>query len=280
MVPTNIDDRIARTAAAYRSCNVCERRCGVDRFTAAGAAEGYCGLGAGGRIFEEVLHFGEEHELIPSHAVYLTGCNFRCVFCMTGDFIVPEGVSRGVALEPAAFAALVARRRAEGATNVNFLGGEPSVNLLAILEGLRACPADTRVVWNTNMYFTEEQAEILRGVVDVYLADWKYGNDACALRYSAAPRYLEVIRRNLRFALDTAEVIVRYLVMPGHNDCCLRPIARMMRDEFRGARLSITDPYVPLFRATRVPGMDRPSTREEAREARAIAAEHGLEVIE
>lgn len=279
MVPADIDDRIARTRAAYRACQLCERRCGDDRSRPAAERTNYCGLGAGARMFNELLHFGEEIELIPSHAVYLTGCNFRCVFCMTGDFIVPEGLEKGVPLEPAAFARLVARRRAEGATNVNFLGGEPSVNLLAILEALRACPPDTRVVWNSNMYFTEEQAALLRGVVDVYLADWKYGNDACALRYSAAPRYLEVIRRNLRHAVDTARAIVRYLVMPGHNACCLEPIARTMAAEFPGVPLSITDPYVPLFRAPRVKGMDRPSTREEAAEARDLAAAHGVEVV-
>ncbi len=226
------------------------------------------------------MHFGEEHELIPSHAVYLTGCNFRCVFCMTGDFIVPEGLAKGAPLEPAAFARLVARRRAEGATNVNFLGGEPSVNLLGILEALAACPPDTRVVWNSNMYFSEEQAELLRGVVDVWLADWKYGNDACAQKFSAAPRYLEAVRRNLRFAVASgARTIVRYLVMPGHNRCCFEPIAREMAADFPGVPLSILDPYVPLFRAPRVRGMDRASTREEGEEAREIAGAAGVEVI-
>jgi putative pyruvate formate lyase activating enzyme len=280
MVPADIDERIARAREAYRACNLCERLCGADRFAPQSERSNYCGLGAGARVFNELLHFGEELELIPSHAVYLTGCNFRCVFCMTGDHIVPEGLEKGVPLEPASFARLVARRRAEGATNVNFLGGEPSVNLLAVLEALRACPADTRVVWNSNMYFSEAQAALLEGVVDVYLADWKYGNDACALKYSAAPRYLEVVRRNLRFAAATARTIVRYLVMPGHNACCFEPIARAMRDELPGVPLSITDPYVPLFRAPRVPGMDRPSTREEALEARAIAARHGLALAE
>ncbi|HVY61944.1 MAG TPA: radical SAM protein [Planctomycetota bacterium] len=280
MVPEDIDERIARAGAAYRACNLCERRCGDDRLAPAAERKNYCGLGAGARIFNELLHFGEELELIPSHAVYLTGCNFRCVFCMTGDHIVPEGLEKGAPLEPASFARLVARRRAEGATNVNFLGGEPSVNLLAILEALRACPRDTRVVWNSNMYFSEEQAALLRGVVDVYLADWKYGDDACALKLSAAPRYLEVVRRNLRFARESARLIVRYLVMPGHNACCLRPIARMMAEELPGVPLSILDPYVPLFRAPRVKGMDRGSTRDEAVEARAIAREHRLEIAE
>ena len=47
-----------------------------------------------------------------------------------------------------------------------------------------------------------------------------------------------------------------------------------------GVPLSVLDPYVPLFRAPKVPGMDRASTRAEADEVRAIAREHGLEVVE
>lgn len=277
MVPPDIDRRIEAARGHARACDLCERRCGVDRLS---GERGYCGLGAGARVFNELLHFGEELELIPSHAVYLTGCNFRCVFCMTGDFILKENVGRrGAALEPQAFAAVVARRRAEGATNLNFLGGEPSVNLLAILELLRECPADTRVVWNSNMYFSEAQAELLRGVVDVYLADWKYGNDGCAMRLSGAPRYLEILARNLRFAIESADAIVRYLVMPGHNECCFEPLAARLARDFPGVRVSILDPYLPLFRAGRLPGMDRASTTEEAEEARGIARRNDLRVV-
>ena len=223
MVPDDIQDRIRGGArAAYAACTLCERRCGANRLASTPDPNSYCGLGAGAHIFNELLHFGEEHGH-PVARRLPTGCNFRCVFCMTGNDIVPEGLRKGVPLDPAAFGRLHARRRAEGATNLNFLGGEPSVNLLAILEALARCPRDTTVVWNSNMYFSEEQADLLRGVVDVFLADWKYGNDACALKLSAAPRYLEIIRRNLAFARSCARVIVRYLVMPGHNDCCLRP---------------------------------------------------------
>jgi putative pyruvate formate lyase activating enzyme len=277
MVPADIDARIARARAHARACDLCERLCRVDRLA---GERGYCGLGAGARVFDELLHFGEELELIPSHAIYLTGCNFRCVFCMTGEFVVTENVDRrGVPLVPSAFARVVARRRREGATNLNFLGGEPSVNLLAILELLRECPPDTRVVWNSNMYFSEAQAELLRGVVDLYLADWKYGNDACAMRLSAAPRYMEVLARNVRFAAESADVIVRYLVMPGHNACCFRPLAERLGRDFPGVRLSILDPYLPLHRAGRVPGMDRSSSPAEADEVREIAARAGIRVI-
>jgi putative pyruvate formate lyase activating enzyme len=278
MVPADIDDRIARARALMQSCGLCERRCGVDRLA---GERGDCGLGAGARVFQELLHFGEELELVPSHAVYLTGCSFRCVFCMTGDFVLKRSVQeKGVPLEPEAFSQVVRRRRAEGATNLNILGGEPSVNLLAILELLRFCPPDTRLVWNSNMFYTQAQAELLDGVVDVYLGDWKFGADACAQKLAGVRDYLAIIRRNFaRAHASGARVIVRHLVMPGHVDCCTEPVLAMMREGLPGVPMSLLDPYVPLFRAHRVEGMDRQSTPDEARRARALAESYEVEVV-
>lgn len=278
MVPADIDARIARARACMRACTLCERRCGVDRM----AGEiGDCGLGPEARVVHELLHFGEELELIPSHAVYLTGCSFRCIFCMTGEMVQKRNVRRlGTVLEPRRFAERVRQRQREGATNLNLLGGEPSVNLLAILELLRECPAETRVVWNSNMYYSAEQAELLDGVVDVYLGDWKFGNDACARRLAGLQRYTEVVQRNFVRARDSgARTIVRHLVMPGHIECCTEPVLQRMREQLPGVPLSLLDPYVPLFRAPRVPGMDRQSSPEEAQRARVLAERYKIEVI-
>jgi putative pyruvate formate lyase activating enzyme len=74
-------------------------------------------------------------------------------------------------------------------------------------------------------------------------------------------------------------VVVRYLVMPGHNDCCFRPIAQALANDFPGVPLSILDPYIPLFRAHKVKGMDRASTSEEAEQVREIARELNIEMV-
>ncbi|MHC4392181.1 MAG: radical SAM protein [Planctomycetota bacterium] len=277
MVPSDLAKRIERVEALYESCQLCERRCEVNRLE---GERGYCGLGKDAHVFNELLHFGEELELIPSHAVYVTGCNFRCVFCMTGKYILKPNVeTHGTRLDPKAFAEVVRERVREGATNLNFLGGEPSVNTLAILKLLEQGPKDLPVVWNTNMYMTTEQLEVLDGVVDVYLADWKYGSDACALKLSNAPDYMRILRRNMGIANKQTRVVVRYLVMPGHNDCCFRPIAQALANDFPGVPLSILDPYIPLFRAHKVKGMDRASTSEEAEQVREIARELNIEMV-
>ena len=61
-----------------------------------------------------------------------------------------------------------------------------------MLEFLRVAPADFAlpVGWNTHGYDSVEAIELLHGVVDVYIPDVKYGNDACAERLSGAPGYV------------------------------------------------------------------------------------------
>jgi putative pyruvate formate lyase activating enzyme len=277
MVPADMAARIEHAREIARRCHLCERRCGVDRLA---GERGYNGLGARSFVFYEGLHFGEEIDLVPSHIIYLTGCNLRCVYCVVGEQILRANVERGVPVDPPALARTVARRRAEGARNVNFCGGEPTVNLVPILETLALCAPDTRVVWNSNFYHTDEVAAVLDGVVDVWLADWKYGNDACARRLSVVPRYGEVLERNVRRALaGGARVIVRYLVLPGHTDCCFEPIARWLGEHAPAAEVSVLDQYTPFFRAAKVRGLERPGSSAEADDVRRRAERHGLRLV-
>ena len=74
---------------------------------------------------------------------------------------------------------------------------------------IREISVNTPVVWNSNMYHSPEIAEILEGVVDVYLGDFKYGNDVCAQKYSKIKNYLEIVQSNFEFAYKTAEILLR-----------------------------------------------------------------------
>ncbi len=176
--PQHLKAALQWAQAAYQSCDVCAARCGVDRTN---GPAGVCGLGEDARIYKEYLHFGEEAALVPSHTIFMTGCNFRCVFC-SDDRFVRRPLDFGTVVPPEALAVRIAQRRSEGATNVNFVGGVPDVNVLYILRTLQHCPPDTHVVWNTNLWSTTEALSHLEGVVGTWLVDYKFGNDRCALK--------------------------------------------------------------------------------------------------
>ncbi len=266
--PQRLRDALVWTRERYRACDVCAVRCGVDRLS---GALGPCGVGVGGRVYKEYLHLGEERCLLPSHTVYLTGCNFRCVFC-SDDRQVREPLAHGAPLPPAALARRIARRRAEGARNVNFVGGLPDVNLLYVLETLALCRPDTHVVWNTNLWTTPEVVGRLTGVVGTWLVDHKFGSDRCALKLSGARDYLATLEPLLALVARSGQLVVRHLLMPGHLSCCTEPVLTWLAAHHPNVPVNLMTGYHPFHLAGRAGPLGRVPTSDERRAAVALLA--------
>jgi putative pyruvate formate lyase activating enzyme len=270
------DLRMRREAAAamLRNCRLCPRACGVDRTR---GESGYCGLGSGARCFREILHYGVELELAPAHAVYLTGCNMRCVFCTAWYWNATPAAA--APFDAPAMVQRVERRLGEGARTLLFVGGEPTVSLAAVLDLLARLPHVPRVALDSNMYASSGVMDLLAGVVDVYVADLKFGNDRCATELADTPRYCEVVTGNLLLAQEAGAVIVRHLLLPGHFECCLRPIIEWMRDSLAAPRLSLRGEYMPPERkAEGAPG--RYVTADEHRRAADAARDMDIELVD
>jgi putative pyruvate formate lyase activating enzyme len=222
------------------SCALCPRDCRVDR---TGGETGFCGLTASARCFREALYYHEESELVPSHMLFLSGCNLRCEFCLVSEW--NEAPEEAPEMDLPKMRRRILDRLRAGARTLNFLGGEPSVSLCGLLDLIAPIRSKLRVVWNSNMYFSEEAARLLDGVVDVYLADFKCGNPTCAKKMLGVGDYLETVQRNLLFAERTADLIVRHLVLPGHSKCCREPVLRWLKENMPEVKLSLRGEYMP-----------------------------------
>lgn len=258
------------------SCWFCERRCGVNRRE---GEKGFCGVGAIPRVASEFMHMGEEAPLVPSYTIFFAGCTFKCQFCQNWD--ISQDPNSGAEVTSRELARLVERGKEEGARNVNWVGGNPDPNLHAILEALRECEANLSSVWNSNMYYSSEAAELLRGTQDIYLTDFKWYDDACARKYSKVDRYLEVVSRNHLTSFGDAELIIRHLVMPGHLQCCTRPILHWIAKNLGPhVRVNVMDQYRPCYLASKYPEINRPLTGSEYEQALRFAREAGLQNLE
>ena len=54
---------------------------------------------------------------------------------------------------------------------------------------MAGCPDLPPIVWKSDFHGTREAFALLDGVVDVYLADFKFGNDSCARRIAGVENY-------------------------------------------------------------------------------------------
>lgn len=269
-------DRARAARAHYGRCMLCEHRCGANRLA---GETGPCKAGAVPRVFRHRVEYGEELDLVPSHLFYLSGCDLRCAFCIAGANAFDP--TRGRELTSEFFNEAVAWGRAQGARNVQWVGGEPTIHLPHLLDVMSRCNELPPVVWKSDFHCTPEALALLDGVADVYVADFKFGNDACAKQLAGVTDYLRIVTRNLSLATrQHARLIVRHLLLPGHYECCFVPVARWMRENLPEIEFSLRDGYLPAWRAQRIPGLDRPNSSADAIAAREFVERIGLRVIE
>jgi putative pyruvate formate lyase activating enzyme len=275
-----VDLKAALGARMLRDCRLCERACGKNR---AQGDVGHCGV-LSARVCSDFLHMGEEPDLTPSYTIFFAGCTFNCVFCQNWDISThPEA---GLEISPADMARKIElRETADGrrygrARNVNWVGGEPTSNLPYILEVLNACEANLPQVWNSNMYMSLEAMALLNGIVDVYLTDFKYGNDKCASRLSNAPHYMKVVERNHLLARANGEMIIRHLVLPEHVECCTRPALTWIAENLVDVKVNVMAQYRPEYRARDFPEIAHPLAMRDHDAALGIAEKLGLELCD
>lgn len=238
-------------------CELCPRKCGVDRST----ARGYCRMGEHIVAARAMLHYWEEPCISGergSGAVFFSGCVLGCVYCQNYD-ISTRG--KGIEITEERLSEIFLELQEQGALNINLVNPThfvPQIKraILAAKERGLSVP----IVYNTGGYERVETLRTLEGLVDIYLPDVKYYDNDLAKRLSNAPNYFdtamsavaEMVRQTGKPQFDsTGErllkgTIVRHLVIP---DCYKDSIEVIKRvgDRFGGEILfSLMSQYTPL----------------------------------
>ena len=221
-----LERRVERALSLLESCTACPRNCRVNRLAGKFAV---CKTGRYAIVSSYNAHHGEEDCLrgwIGSGTIFFSGCNLRCVFCQNFDL---SWQLRGTAAPPERLARMMLELQADGCHNINFVTPEHVVPQivealpLAIERGLRL-----PIVYNTSAYDSMESLELMDGIVDIYMPDFKYWDSEMARKYSKAPDYPDVARRTIKemyrqvgdlvmdeHGLAKRGVLIRHLVMPG-----------------------------------------------------------------
>jgi putative pyruvate formate lyase activating enzyme len=258
-----------------KCCMLCEHRCGVDL---SNGCVGFCRAGIQARVFRHRVEFSEEIELTPSHLFYLSGCDLKCNFCIGGDAAIDPNY--GDLLTGEFLQEALAWGRHLGPRNLQWVGGEPTIHLPAVLDAMSYCAELPPVVWKSNFHATPEVFEMLDGIVAVYVADFKFGNDLCAGRIAGISDYTAIVSRNLLIAANQADLIIRHLLLPGHFDCCYGRIVQWIKSNMPGVKFSIRDGYLPCGKTGRLKELDALIDPITSRRARDLALEAGLNVVE
>jgi len=163
------------------------------------------------------------------------------------------------------------------ALNVNWVGGDPTPAIPYIMEVLGELEGDGRPqVFNSNMYLSREAMDLLEGVVDVFLTDFKYGNNECGEKLSEVSDYFDVVSRSHILAGRKGELLIRHLVLPGHVECCSKPVLKWISENTPDALVNVMNQYHPAYQAYQVEGLDRCLDVNEYRQVKDYAGRLGL----
>ncbi len=267
-------ERAVAARAMLANCHLCAHRCGVNRLV---TTDGVCRAGADTRFFSAQVEVSDELELIPTFAIALSGCDLRCAFCITGAS--SWNAKGGEELDASQIAEQAVRALDDGARTIMVLGGEPTIHLHPALELVAALPDSARLVWKTNAHGSCEARDLLDGMFNVWLADFKFGNDDCGFRLARVSDYGRIVRENLLWANAHSELIVRHLLMPGHVDCCWRPVAEWLVKNLPDVKVNLRSGFWPAWHSSRHHELRGTVSTAESEQAWAIARDCGLNLI-
>jgi putative pyruvate formate lyase activating enzyme len=267
-------------------CTLCPRECGADRSLEAG----FCNSTNTAVVNLSQLHLWEEPVLsgtAGSGAIFFSNCSMRCVYCQ--NHLISQG-GRGPPRSIQDLCAMMIGLQEMGAHNVNLVtAGHYVTQAVSSLRMAREQGLCIPVVWNSSAYEKPETLQLLDGLVDVYLPDFRYFDPAAAARYSGAPDYPAWAKKAMREmfrqtghlsvvdGIAARGIIIRLLVLPGQAES-IRDMLVWIRDAL-GAEtwISLMGQYYPAYRAREFPEINRPVTAEEYQRCVGFLEELGFE---
>jgi len=279
--------RIEILNQALSSCELCPRRCKVNRLK---DEKGICQTGKLAYISSFGPHFGEEAPLVGrngSGTIFFTHCNLGCIFCQNYDI---SHLGEGYPETDEELAEAMLRLKRMGCHNINFV-----TPTHVIAQILRALPLaiekglDLPLVYNTGGYDLVSTLELLEGVFDIYMPDFKYSDSEVAKRFSNAPDYPEIVKSALKEmhrqtgdlitdnkGIAQRGLIIRHLVLP-ENLAGTEEVMRFISSELsKDSYVNVMDQYHPAYKANEFLPLDRRITSEEYNSAIKTTKKYGL----
>jgi putative pyruvate formate lyase activating enzyme len=268
-----LTDRIVRLYKILESCELCPRRCKVNRLE---GEKGYCRSSKQLVISSYGAHFGEEPEITGrngSGTIFLAHCNLLCLYCQNYE-TSHLGLGKEVSIDEAAEVML--RLQGMGCHNINLV--TPTHYTPQLVEAISVAATEglkLPVFWNCSGYESVETIKLLDGVVDIYKPDMKYSESEPAKKYSNAPDYFERCKeavREMHRQVGDLEVngrgiayrglLIRHLVLP--NDVAgSEKILEFVKNLSKESYINIMAQYRPCGKVYKHEELSRRPTSTE-----------------
>lgn len=272
---------------ALTSCCICPRSCRAGRLA---GKTGFCKTARLPKIFSFMPHHGEEPPISGirgSGTIFFSHCNLGCSYCQNYEF---SQLGKGREYSCSELAKIMLNLQEQGCHNINLV--TPTHVLPQIIESLIEAVAlglKIPLVYNTSGYELAETVKLLEGIVDIYLADSRYGDDAVAKELSGAGDYVEHNRAALKEMQRQVGVakfdkngimrqglIIRHLVLPNGLSHTQRIMEFIAAEISCDTYISLMSQYLPYHLASQHPQISRRLKAAEYAAAKRVLKRYGL----
>ena len=248
-----------------KNCHLCPKNCGVNRYKQLG----FCKSSADLYVSYYSLHMWEEPVISGKHgsgAIFFSNCNLKCIFCQNRK-ISNDGYGKKISLDR--LSNIMLELQEKGAHNINLVTPTHYVPLIKYSINSIKDKLSIPVVYNTSSYENVETIKMMNGIVNIYLADFKYYDNELGKRYSNCDNYRECAINSIdemfkqvgKFVIKddlmVSGLIVRVLVLPGHIDDSKKIIKYLYEKYGDNIIISIMNQYTPLFHIEKYENLNR-----------------------
>ena len=284
------DKREKLADSILRSCTCCPRNCKIDR---ANGELGICASGILPIVSSYTPHFGEEPILSGTKGagnIFFGNCNLNCVYCQNFSISQKPKIEKKNEVSIERLAEIMLELQMKECHNIGLVS--PTHYLIPILKSIKSAVKkglNVPIIYNTNGYDSVEILKLYEGIVDIYLPDFKYGNNAEGKAYSKVDNYFDMAKEAVsemyrqvgseiiyENGIAVRGLIIRHLILPNglaETDKVFEFLANLDPK----IHISLMAQYYPANIANRYMLISRPVSNAEYARAIELLGKYGLE---
>ena len=274
-----------------KKCKLCPRKCLVDRTKGLGV----CLIGENAIVAKSGLHFFEEPCISGtsgSGTIFFAGCNLKCIYCQNykistfseknvdiNNIIYDENglICKSSKVNSNDLANQMMLLQKLGANNINLVTGFSAV--IQIIDAVKIAKEKgltIPIIYNSSGYESIETIDMLDGIIDVYLPDFKYYYNNLGKELSNVTDYFEVTNAAIKKMLSQVGnpifddkgiikkgVIIRHLILPNHIQNT-KQVLKFIKNEYgSNTYVSIMTQYFPEYKAKEINDINRKISKKE-----------------
>ncbi|MBU1101241.1 MAG: radical SAM protein [Bacteroidetes bacterium] len=275
------DKRIDAAEKILISCTCCPRECKINRLD---GEIGICNSSALPIVSSYSKHFGEEPVISGINGagnIFFGNCNLKCIYCQNHLISQNHNSEQEHEISIERLAEIMIELQNQNCHNIGLVS--PTHFTVPILKAIKLAAENglcLPIIFNSNGYDSVELLKFLEGIIDIYLPDFKYGNNEQGIQFSEVNNYfdktklalLEMFRQmgsNLIIENDIVVrgLIIRHLILPyglSESESVFEFIANKLSEN---VHISLMAQYYPANNANSFEQLNRSISVEEYKHA-------------